>query len=222
MLIGMWVCLFQSPAFQTKGKRNERQTSMAFKVETYEVENSDQSEASVMAQDSEAAELIERLGLGGQKMLLNPTTQTRNPYRVMTKDEQTIYGALLSEHTTLEHYSDDCIPLRVLQVAAHAKECGLFDCLEVWHADPAVYRDDPLLVGKVKTGDYTYRFHILARWGRELLNLEQLEALAIKVLRPKRMDQCQRELNEAQQRLEILKVTNSLAELAKECNFYVS
>lgn len=192
------------------------------KVETYEVENSNQSEASVMAQDSEAATLIEQLGLKGQKTLLNPETVTRNPYRVMTKDEQLIYGALLTQHTPLESYGEDCIPLRVLQVAAHAKECSLFKDLEVWHGDSAIFRDDPVLVGRIETGPYSYRLHILARWGKELLPLEQLEAFAVKVLRPLRITECETELQEAQARLALLQQTTSLKELSRSASFYVS
>lgn len=190
------------------------------KVETYEVENSNQSEAATMAQDSEASELIERLGLSGQRKLLNPQTETRNPYRVMTKQEQTVYEALLSQKTELSEYEDDCIPLRVLQVAAHAKECGLFGRLEVWHGDPAIFDKDPLLVGRTETSPYQYKYHMLARWGRELLSLEQLEAMAVSVLRKARVDQMRAVLQEAQAHLAVLEQSSSLTTLSSVPHFY--
>lgn len=141
----------------------------------------------------------------------------------MSKEERTIYGAVLTQHTELGNYEDDCIPLRVLQVAAHAKDCGLFERIEVWHGEPAMFRDDPLLVGLVPAGDgYSHRYHMLARWGRELLNLEQLEAIAIKLLRPIRLDECRRQIQEATARLSILETTTSVADLSKSAHFYVS
>lgn len=46
------------------------------KVETYEIEDARSSEASAMAHDSEALELIEKLGLEGQKRSANSDTAT--------------------------------------------------------------------------------------------------------------------------------------------------
>lgn len=188
------------------------------KVETYEVENSNQTEAGAMAQDAEALELIERLGLEGQKRISDPKTTTRNPYRVMTKREQTVYKALLTQATVLEKYSDDAIPLRVLQVAAHAKECGLFERIEVWHSESATISDDPVLVGLVPGVEYhwMHTVHILARWGRELLNLEQLEASAVKYLRPKRVSDYQALVSKAQDGLQRATSTEDLEFLSHE------
>lgn len=190
------------------------------KVETYEVENSTAPEAVTMAQDAEAQELIERLGLKGQKSLLNTDTVTRNPYRVMTKQEQEVYGAVLECKTELSDYADDCIPLRVLQVAAHAKECGLFERIEVWHASPAVQIDDPVLVGRVKIGDYSYRFHMLARWGRELQTLEQLEAIAVKFLRQSRLDALRKITAEVETWIKTVEKATTINGMGGEPRFY--
>lgn len=190
------------------------------KVETYEVENSAAPEVATMAQDAEAQELIERLGLNGQRKLLNPETATRNPYRAMTKQEQEVYNAVLECKTELSDYADDCIPLRVLQVAAHAKECGLFDRIEVWHASPAVQIDDPLLVGRVKTGDYSYRFHLLARWGRELQTLEQLEAIAVRVLRESRLESLRKIAIEVTTLMKNIEVATTIKGMGGEPRFY--
>lgn len=190
------------------------------KVETYEVENSAAPEVATMAQDAEAQELIERLGLNGQRKLLNPETATRNPYRAMTKHEEGIYNALLTCRTSLEEYADDCIPLRVLQVAAHAKECGLFDKIEVWHTSPAIQIDDPVLVGRVKIGDYSYRFHMLARWGRELQTLEQLEAIAVTFLRQSRLDALRKITAEVETWIKTVEKATTINGMGGEPRFY--
>lgn len=190
------------------------------KVETYEIENSLQSDASAMAQDSEAVELIERLGLTGQKRLVNKETATRNPYRVMTEHERAVFEALMPEKTGLSDYSDDCLPLRVLQVAAHAKDCGLFERIEVWHPAAATYRDDPLLVGRVQVSSYEYKYHLLARWGRELMPFEQLEAMAVKVLRELRVNELKSILSEVSAHIEFIQHATVIKPLASTPHWY--
>lgn len=151
-------------------------------VETYEIEDAT-SEASAMANDAAAVELIEKLGLAGQSSLMNKDTVTRVPYRAMEKQEMLIYRALCDEDVALEQYSADAIPVRVLQVAAHAKETGMFKKLRVWYPSEARI-DDPVLVGVITKKLYPDKpeydsltsdtFYILARWGKTLLPLEKL------------------------------------------------
>ncbi len=76
--------------------------------------------------DAEAIALIEELGLEGQRKLINKTgdAPARNPYRKMSIQERFAFRALMPKHVALDKYSDGPIPLRVLQVAAHAK--GMF------------------------------------------------------------------------------------------------
>jgi hypothetical protein len=184
-------------------------------VETYEIEQAT-SEAAEMAMDGAAVELIEKLGLVGQRKLINPETDTRNPYRAMTEEEKVVYKAVLAEESSLEKFSSETIPLRVLQVAAHAKECGLFSRLVVWSAPAAVVITDPLLLGMVKNPEYSWMEtpFMLARWGRELLPFSEMKRLAIDILRPERIDKLEAIIRTAQLRLEIIKTTTSLKALS--------
>jgi len=126
--------------------------------------------------DTEALKLIESLGLNGQMDLATRSDDgqaKRNPYRQMTREEGLVYNLLLPKKTKLHEYADGMVPLRVLQVAAHAK--SLFTELWVW--SPASAADkDPLLVGMIKTpipGQPAYYTRdsewLLARWGDVLI-----------------------------------------------------
>jgi hypothetical protein len=158
-------------------------------VETFEV--SEQTTETGAAFDNEALELIERLGLDGQASLIRTretdgdTVTVRNPYRVMTAEESRVYESLLPVRTGLKAYKSSAIPLRVLQVAAHASE--FFQTIEVWHPKERV-DDDPLLVGINKRrgqfGQEEERF-ILARWGAVLLPFAELREQAVDSLRRK-------------------------------------
>lgn len=150
-------------------------------IETYEVEEIKSSEASVMAADAEAMELVNKLGLDGQKKLANPETCTRNPYRKMTAVEFAVFSILFPNHTRIERYDDGIIPLRVLQIAAHCRESELFSGLIVWH--PPTGQKDPLLVGQKTNSEHSWMTDnfMLARWGDALESFEALRARAQKI-----------------------------------------
>lgn len=121
---------------------------------------------------AEAIELIERLGLDGQKQLISGedgSNKSRCPYREMTADEKFVYRTLCPTRAKLIEYKRTPIPLRVLQVAAHAQSLGMFKELVVLDTASAVEKD-PVLVGVVQDGEYSWRTtdYILARWGDEL------------------------------------------------------
>lgn len=148
------------------------------KVETYEIEEINASDASKMAADSEAIELIEKLDLAGQRSLINKESGSRIPYREMTALEGFVFGLLFPNQTKLKDYSHGIIPVRVLQIAAYARELNLFKKLAVWHPAPGVC--DPLLCGFKQSGDYEWNgtWFLLARWGDALESFEQLTAKA--------------------------------------------
>lgn len=119
----------------------------------------------------EAVALIESLGLNGQRELLSRRDDhnTRCPYREMTADEKFVYGTLCPTRAKLKDYKRTPIPLRVLQVAAHANSLGIFKELMVLDAGTAVEKD-PVLVGVIPDKQYSWMTtdFILARWGDEL------------------------------------------------------
>lgn len=155
-------------------------------VETYEaIERETAEHAPEM--EAEAVELIETLGLEGQKKLLRPdeeTGQRRNPYRRMTEQENRVYGALLDTKCKPEDFDMEVMPLRVLQVLHHSRE--VFDKVKVWYTDDAAV-DDPILVGYLDRkehglGGYGDAMFLLCRWGKELLPFRDLKEQAAEKL----------------------------------------
>lgn len=70
------------------------------------------------------------------------------------------------------------VPLRVLQVAAWAKEHPLVGYLEVWHT--ADIKKDPILVGRREC--YGGENFLLARWGDALESFDVLQVKAQEVI----------------------------------------
>lgn len=130
------------------------------KIEIYEIEPQD-SEIATLAAEDEARDICEKLGLKGQLALSENESQTVFPYRVMTKLEQLVYDIHCPHKTKLEDYRSEAIPVRVLQVAAHATDCKFLNHLRVWHPEDA--KLDPVLVGYMT--EYGGGLYILARWG---------------------------------------------------------
>ena len=148
--------------------------------------------------ESEAIALIESLGLEGQAALLKPKQgggQQRVPYRKLTKYEAFVWEQVCQKKTNLKQYKDAAIPLRVLQVAAHAKD--LFDRVYVWHPESADLKD-PVLIG-VNGHEYgdQERF-LLARWGETLVPFGELAAKAAVLFRAKYKAECAKIAAQAQ------------------------
>lgn len=116
--------------------------------------------------------LIEELDLGGQRGLISADQTEVAPYRQMTLEEIQVYCLVTPEITPVEQYRGEAIPLRVLQVLAHAKSLGIYAKFEIW-AKASVDVKDPVLVGRMHQ-QYHWEppksedTHILARWGEEL------------------------------------------------------
>ena len=146
-------------------------------IETFEVAelNPDTLEFEDM---DKAIELINDLGLEGQKKLINKDDEgvTLCPYRQMTAEEQFGYTRFLTTHDKVEEYSAGPIPIRVLQVLSHAKTLGIFSHFSIWHSigDP-----DPVLLAK-PSGETEWNsvWYILARWGSELAPFKELKEKA--------------------------------------------
>ena len=149
-------------------------------VETYEVtETTTAGEDPVLA-DAAAIELIRELDLEGQKELLahDETAVIRIPYQRMTAEEVRVYQTLYPADEKVEAYRAGPIPLRVLQVVAHART--MFDKVLVW--GPEQYDPDPVLVGQI--GEYgNAEYYLLARWGDALAPFEELRDRAAEVVR---------------------------------------
>lgn len=144
-------------------------------IETYE--ENEVGEACVDDRN-ELLRIAEELGAKGQLKILDNTETF--PYRKMTIIEKRVYGTLFPQHTNFIEFSESIIPIRIMQVAAHAIKYPEACYLKVWHSRSF---QDPILVGQ--SSEYSDDQHILARWGDALESLNVLKKKAIEILRPK-------------------------------------
>lgn len=150
-----------------------------------QVETFEQTECSSIGEekphDEKALKLIDDLGLRGQKELTAHDGITRIPYRSMNAIEERVYEILFPQRTEVEEYSASMIPVRVLQVLAHAKALDCYRRIEVWSEESQP--TDPLLVGVRVNPRESWRSdrHILARWGDALEPFDVLYNKALKL-----------------------------------------
>lgn len=137
------------------------------KVETYEVEPL----APEPQIEIEAIELIDKLGLAGQKKLVATESNTPDtiPYKELSKSEVVVFKEVFSKQEEVKEYSQGVMPVRVLQVAAHGID--IFDKTQVWYREEGA--KDAALIGI--DGPYSReKYFLLARWGDVLLDYEAL------------------------------------------------
>ena len=153
--------------------------------------------------NEEAVRLIEELDLRGQKEFIHPQTKERTPYREMTRKESRVYETLFPQRMKISEYRVSFIPLRILRVAAHAKNLGCYIEIEIWGG--VTKPTDPILVGVVQGAqNWEKTYHILARWGEALASFEELFVRAIKVKRETVRFAAEKELGEVKNRLSSL------------------
>jgi len=164
-------------------------------VETFEVTEVTSDGKCDTEKKEEAQKLIIDLGLEGQEGYYGLSDKTSDvvPYRKMTKDEGFIYRTLCPGRCGLSDFSESPIPLRVLQVAAHAQSLGYFTSLRVWHAENADVKD-PVLVGIIGDAYFAKQIYLLARWGEVLESLEVMKEKALKIWRESTKATIQEEL----------------------------
>jgi hypothetical protein len=177
------------------------------KIEVYDCTEKTDAATPEPQVTEEQLKIIEELGLEGQQSLVQKSEDAAAPseicpYRQMTQEEFGVYSHLCPVKTAIKKFAAEAIPLRVLQVAAHAHSLGFFESLEVWHTKGASEIKDPVLVAKRKRDQFTTDFFILARWGEELEPLADLRVKAIKAARGNRVaalkkvkDRVERDIN---------------------------
>lgn len=144
-------------------------------IETYEV--TEQTTEMLTEDKEQAIKLIESLGLEGQEKFVKGSDEGNKnlfPYRKMTRQERNVYSILCPRQSDLKSYHDSPIPVRIMQVAAHAMSFDFFRKLVVWYPDNADVKD-PVLVGEYwkGTSDWQKEVYILARWGEVLEPLSE-------------------------------------------------
>lgn len=156
----------------------------AVQVETFECQETASEPIEI---SEEAAALIGALGMTGQEKFLvneNEKVVARCPYRLMTEEEVAVYKTLCPSAVRIKDYDAAPIPLRVLQIAAHAaRVIEKKHRMMIWDKDKHEIKD-PVLVAEV--GEYDWRpdgVYILARWGSELDTFATLAQMASKMVR---------------------------------------
>ena len=137
-------------------------------VETFECQ---ETAYEPLEASEEALAIAEQLGLEGQKSLFTRREDcqqpSRCPYPEATLEQLQVFQLLCPERTELSRYARTPIPLRVLQVAAHAASIGFFQRLEVWDRVSQEV-SDPVLIGRTSRYEWDGKVHLLARWGETL------------------------------------------------------
>jgi len=173
-------------------------------VETYE--QNEVSESGIESNEEQIA-LINKLGLVGQQSLISGDTEVC-PYPLITDEERYIYSTILPKKSSINEYKDGPIPVRVLQVIAHAKTLDTFTHLYIY-SEPSVDVDDPILVGTNESyfefKSKSYRCWMLARWGKELAPLPELRQLADKINTKKLINQFSEEIDNLKATIERIK-----------------
>ena len=187
-------------------------------VETFEVQ-----EATECSQEGieTIQKFVEEMGLEGQEKYFRKDTDPC-PYRKITAQEKIVYQTLCGKETTIQKYADGPIPLRVLQVGSHA--VGLIESCElvVWHPENGDFKD-PILLGKVTTGSWSWEYYLLARWGEVLEEFAVLQQHAKKIITAKlkaELTKVKMELETAFASVETVAEASVLTGVAKSASFY--
>lgn len=179
-------------------------------IESFKIEVKTE-ELDQIAQDVNAIELIESLGLVGQQKLVNHKEQTRVAFRKMTLVEIDVYSLLFPEKSKVEEFETEIIPIRVLSLLKEAKDSEFFIKFEVWHS--RTKKEDPILVGVTgkldpQTWNQNYitntQHWLIARWGDALLPFDALREQAKKLWIAKETYALQCYIQDKQQKLSLL------------------
>ena len=125
--------------------------------------------------------MIEKLGLEGQQSLLTGNEEVPiMPYQQLSADLMKVLTTVFPTSMKVEEYDRGPIPLRVLQIVAHAREIPQFKEIFVWCHENAADKD-PVLVAK---GEGYSEYYLLARWGMDaLVSFDELTRMAAESMR---------------------------------------
>ena len=139
---------------------------------------------------AEWKQLAEELEMEGQLRLIQPKKESESdknpsPYIHMNAKAERIFCILCPEVVNYKKYDKSTIPREVLKEIVLAEKEQFFDKICIWYDDAS---PDPLVVGYIKIDSYNYVKHMIARFGDEILPMEELEIKAIKRLKRRMSD----------------------------------
>lgn len=125
---------------------------------------------------TEWSSICQELGLEGQTKLAEKSPELKPPpYRAIDPKTSRIIRALCPEKSTVANFSVSTIPLDILKEVKKCRENGWYHEIYVFYDNKS---PDPFLVGKL-TSQWGSPYHLIARWGDELLPFEELEIKAV-------------------------------------------
>ena len=166
-------------------------------------------------ENKEWLDKIEKLELEGQKSLINKEEGKPSPvpFRLLTLEWERCYKLICPDSCSVEKYSKETIPLKVLSVLALARENKYFGHIEVWFSKT---NPDPVLVGYTPDKDgrcdawYFGERYLLAQYGPENMTPELIKQRAKEIWIAKSKVQLEKAFSAAKHQLETI---DSLADL---------
>lgn len=172
---------------------------MQKKVETFLVKEN----ANLVGKEpktKEWKELVEELGLSGQKAL---TMEAKNnepvPFTYMKTQMRGVLNTLCPVKVAAADYNVEAIPLEALAMFKLAKD--YFERVEIWYDDEA---PDPVMVGLLKPEEWNLenkKPYLIARWGAELADWDKLYKEALKRLTTEKTELLELKLAKVQAQL---------------------
>lgn len=151
-------------------------------VETFETTEHVENHLEI---NEEQKKLINELGLSGQEDLIGESSAGMVcAYPEVTDEQSWIIKTICPKRYKVKDYKRTQIPLRVLQVISHVRQENYFKELYIFDKADEVVKD-PFLVG-CKGEYYNGTYHLLARWGEELLSWAELRGIASEMEKTRR------------------------------------
>ena len=122
--------------------------------------------------------LVNELGLVEQERLIQEN-KSPLPFSLMTEAEDTIYKKILPQQVDYKKYSEEAIPLQVLDVIALCLKEQYFDKIQIWYNRN---NPDPMVIGQLFPSDnarannyyWNMNNYIIAQWGPKIKPLSNL------------------------------------------------
>ncbi len=167
--------------------------------------------------------ICDQLNLTGQnKMIEKSEKNMPPPYMYIDEKTQAIISTLCPRRSNLADYNSSTIPLDVLQEAKKCVEHGWYPGGLFVYADDK--SPDPFLVGKLST-EWNGGYHLIARWGAEMIPFEMLEEKAVARMRDsalKALNKCKYEIEFALSNVDTFLRLSLSGEQKPNVNFDVS
>jgi hypothetical protein len=148
---------------------------------------------------AEWTQLVKDLGMEGQLKLIEPKSsgeiKNPSPYIHMNAKAERVFSIICPQVIDYKRYDKSTIPREVLKEIALAEKEKYFDKICIWYDDAS---PDPLVVGYIKEGSYSYIKHMIARFGDEILPFDELEVKATNRLHKRMVEKLTAELASVQ------------------------